>query len=513
MIDVWLRNITSRLSKQSKWAFVAAFIIGLLVHSFIFFNHYHTHDSFSNIHEEQNKTASGRFFLQYASMWSSYFDLPWVNGVFSLFYLSVVALLIVILLDIQKNSTAIVIGGVVVAFPTVTSTFSYMFTADGYMLGILVAISALVVTKLWHYGWLVGILLTYISVGIYQANLTIILAFICVFALQQLLIKGHSVKALFVQSGQMLIVFTGGMALYLIHYKIYQMQGLIVSYQGLDTAGIPSLSEMWALRYTIHEQMLKFFFEGLYTVGALRTWDFLHIVLAMLLILFTVYFSVQQKLYKHVGKLLLTCIIIALIPIAYYAVYFTSGDVQYHMLMVYANVTVYVLALCFFDKVDVSMRMPIKIAASTTWLSVIAVVINFGIIANIAYFNMNIKYEKSFALADRVLMRIEALENYHEVKNIAVLGYTRLHSPLTSIDIPEAIPSITGSSGEIFLPTSFHYQKLYDVYYGVQLKAADAQQIERIQKTTQFKQMDVWPNASSVQVIDGTAVVKFREMD
>lgn len=512
MIDIWLRNRVAHLSTQAKISFIAAFSIGLLVHSFIFLNHYHTHDSFSNLYDVQNKEGSGRFFLQYTSMWSSYFELPWVNGLFSLFYLSIMAMLIVLIFEIQKNSSAILIGGIVVAFPTVTSTFAYMFTADGYMLGMLIAILAIFVTKKWRYGWLLGAIFTYISVGVYQANLTIILAFIGIFMLQQLLIKVVDMKTLAVMSTKLFGMFGIGMLLYLIHYKWYQSIGMIVSYQGLDTAGLPSLSEMWALRHTIYNEVMTFFFEGLYTVGTLRVWDFLHIVLFILLAMFSSYYVIQKQLYKEVPRLVVAVSVIVLMPVFYYAVYFTSSEVEYHMLMVYAIVTFYILAICFFDDVDMEQKIPLKVGASATWLAIIAVIINFGIVANISYFNMHIKYEKSLALADRVLTRIEALEDYKEINNIAVIGYPKLYSPLTSKTIPEAIPSITGSAGESFLQSSYHYQKLFEVYYGVGIMAAPAQKIEEIQKTTQFKEMGVWPATSSVQIIDGTVVVKYREI-
>ena len=69
-----------KVKREWKIAFLAAFLGCLLVHIFKFTNTLPNHDSLYNVYADQNVTGSGRWFLQYACGISSYFDLPWMNG-------------------------------------------------------------------------------------------------------------------------------------------------------------------------------------------------------------------------------------------------------------------------------------------------------------------------------------------------------------------------------------------------------------------------------------------------
>ncbi len=99
-----------KISKSDKTAFVATFIIGLLTHIYKFTNNFPNHDSLYNYYTDQNVVGSGRWFLSVACGLSSWFDLPWVNGLFSVFYIALTAVIIVNVFKIT-NLAQIVIGG------------------------------------------------------------------------------------------------------------------------------------------------------------------------------------------------------------------------------------------------------------------------------------------------------------------------------------------------------------------------------------------------------------------
>lgn len=90
--------------------------------------------------------ASGRWFLSVACAPSSFFDLPWVTGLFSLVYISLTAAVVVRLLGI-KDPVAVVLGGALIAsYPGMTETFFYGFTADGYFLAMLLSALAVLLS-------------------------------------------------------------------------------------------------------------------------------------------------------------------------------------------------------------------------------------------------------------------------------------------------------------------------------------------------------------------------------
>src|SRR5699024_10811619 len=114
--------------KKWRLPFLSTFILGFLVHTFVFTNRLPSWDGLRNFYSPEQMDTSGRFFLTYAHGISSYFELPWLNGVLSIIYLAIIMLMIIELFNIKSNLTKILISAVVVTLPTVTATFAYMYT-------------------------------------------------------------------------------------------------------------------------------------------------------------------------------------------------------------------------------------------------------------------------------------------------------------------------------------------------------------------------------------------------
>lgn len=80
-----IRFYHTKIKREWKMAFAVAFFCGLLIHIYKFTNTLPGHDSLFNVYSSQNMVKSGRWFLAIACGFSSYFDLPWIDGLFSLF--------------------------------------------------------------------------------------------------------------------------------------------------------------------------------------------------------------------------------------------------------------------------------------------------------------------------------------------------------------------------------------------------------------------------------------------
>ena len=132
-----------------KIGFWVAFWACLAVHSYKFLNTLHNHDSLYNVYTNQNVVRSGRWFLQYACGISSYFDLPWVNGLLCAVYLGLITAVIAELFELDNPVVIGLTGVILSACPATTETLFFGFTADGYFLGLLLAsLSALLSTRM-----------------------------------------------------------------------------------------------------------------------------------------------------------------------------------------------------------------------------------------------------------------------------------------------------------------------------------------------------------------------------
>lgn len=515
MPDQVLTSLKEKIKYEWVLAFLSTVIIGLLAHVYVFLNRLPNHDGILNIYNTQAKVKSGRFFLGPASGMSSFFDLPWVIGVLSILFLALAAVCTIILFNIRKKISIVLVSGIIVVFPSVSATFSYMFTADGYMLGIFFAILAVVLTKKFKYGFIAGALLVCVSVGIYQANLSVILTFVTLWIIHEILFLDVSTKTIgmnIVRSGLTVGI---GMALYLVVYKVYTglLSVPITSYQGMDKVGTLTLHDIPHRLGQIKEQLQNFFFDGLFNTREVNLLTELNVLIFITIIVSVVTLIIKKQLYKKVVQMLILALLVMSLPISYYVVYFISPVAFYHMLMVFSLSSVYIFLVLLYDAVD-DMR-PLFIERISSWATVLLIfltIFNFGLIANISYFNMELRNEKTINLANRILDRIEQLDEYEDIEKITVFGKVSMYSKLNAEIIPSRIPHMMGSTGEVFISQRHHYNALFDSYFGYSIDFATKEEMEKIQQSKEYKEMDTWPAKDSIRVFDNIVVVKFEDI-
>jgi len=104
---------------------------------------------------------------------SSAYTMYAVNGVMAITMISLAAVLLTELLEIRETKWRMLAAGVLVTFPTVAGILSYMQTADGYALSILLAVAGccfLQYRAVWSF--LAAVVCFTVSTGIYQAYIT-----------------------------------------------------------------------------------------------------------------------------------------------------------------------------------------------------------------------------------------------------------------------------------------------------------------------------------------------------
>ncbi|AIY06213.1 hypothetical protein Plano_2248 [Planococcus sp. PAMC 21323] len=510
MPEEFLVTLKSAIKPQWKTAFLTAFITGILCHMFVFTNMLPNHDSLINIHSPQLKGDSGRFFLSPFSGISSYFDLPWINGLLAIFYLALIAVILTELFQFKKTLSVVAVSCLVVTFPTIASTFSYMFTADGYMFGSLLTIAALLITRKYKYGFIPASILFYIGVGIYQANFPLLLAFILTFLITEII--GRKITSFQIRSYllRFFALVSIGMTLYVMNFKLYQtlFAGDITSYQGLDSVGQSNASIFEQIKQ-IHEAFSIFFFRGFITDLPANLFEWLNLAVFLLIAFGFTLLLIQNR--KFISKInaFLAVLMLLLMPLTSYILYFMSADLNYHMLMVLALVSFYILPVVFYEHLSV----PTFSAKIFSWLSVLIVFItifNFALISNIAYLNMELKYEKSTAFVNRVISRIEQTDNLTPTSKLAIIGRYRLDSTLSTSNIPESIPKMTGPLGDSIVLYPYHYNHIMQNHFGVTYKFASEQEYKDITASKEYANMESWPAKNAIRVINDILVVKLQ---
>ena len=116
-----LKKMNSYILPQWKICFFAALAVGLIAHLYKITNWLPNWDSLVFRYDSQNMIALGRWFLPVVCSFSSFYDLPFLNGIIAIVFHALSAVCICRILHVQKKITAFLIGAVIVSFPTVTS--------------------------------------------------------------------------------------------------------------------------------------------------------------------------------------------------------------------------------------------------------------------------------------------------------------------------------------------------------------------------------------------------------
>ena len=166
------RTLYHNIRREWKVAFFTCFVAGLLIHMPVLISDIPNHDGLDSIYADQNMITSGRWFLTVACGLSSYYNLPWLIGILGLAYLGCAAAALCEILEVRKPWAVMLVSGLLTAFPALASTFAYVYTLDGYMLALLLAVLSVLLVKKYRRGFLPGAACLAFSMGIYQGYLS-----------------------------------------------------------------------------------------------------------------------------------------------------------------------------------------------------------------------------------------------------------------------------------------------------------------------------------------------------
>lgn len=502
MGEAFVKFYREKIKSHWKIAFTAVMVIGLLTHIYKFTNLLLNHDSTASVYHDQNMTGSGRWFLTIACMFSTYFDLPWVIGLFSLVFIGLTAVIIVEMFNIEKPVPCILVAGILVTFPAVTTTFFYEFTADGYMLAMLMSALAIYLTTLEKRKILfsvISVILLCLSCGTYQAYISFGLMLVaCNFILK--LIDGKlSNKDCFKYIGKYLIIFVASLVLYYVVWKILmKIQGVTpVDYQGINDVGTLNINLVTILG------VIRSFGGFFVKEGIGDIYSILNIAFVICLCIAGTYVIIRKKVFERkiqLGLLFLACLAI---PYCIYAIRFISPGAFYYTIMLQSFSLVYILLVIIADKyVNLKLKNTVAILLSL-------IIFNFSIMANKAYYIMDLNNKSMYALSLKISTRVEQVMTSNDLK-IAFIGRANAEAKVSE-ELPIKIFYSDGTNlyGGILDTGMIAYTKnmiksdynwaSYDV-------------IKELSQTEEVKNMPLWPLSGSVKVIDDTVVVKMEDI-
>lgn len=502
-------NLWKKLSKDFRLAFLSASIIGFIIHLYVFSNLLLSNDaSVSTIWNNFNATSSGRWALGFfCDILSGIYQMPVVIGLISLIMLALSAGLTVCILDISHPFFIVLTSGLLVSFPTVACTFAYLYTADAYFMALFMNTLGVYLAKKCNHGWIVSIVLITIACGIYQAYFCYAMGlflFDCILAL----LNQEKIEKVIFSGGKYLIILVLGLFFYCTIERIFlnYTGKSLTSYMGMNTIGQLNFFERLSSFPKAYKTVLNYIKGWSYVSSIFRPFH-----LATLPIFFGSigYLIVSKKIYHNPFRVLLIILGTLLLPLALCFVSVLAYTANVHRLMIYS----FSLFFVFMVKcVELSLQQ----LGHTQWkqflykiciICSLMVIWNNFCLSNIGYHSLQLCYENTFALANRIATQIEMLENYVD-ENTPVVFVGKPSSNLGNARLyQEHRVSIGGEMVFNFVLS----RQFFARYIGVYFCNPTPEQCIKLESSESIAAMPDYPARGSISVIDGIAVVKLGE--
>lgn len=502
-----LKKLNTYILPEWKVCFISALLVGLIAHLYKITNWLPNWDSLVFRYDSQNMVAMGRWFLPVVCSLSSFYDLPFLNGIIAIVFHSLSAVCICRILNVQKKITAGLIGAVIVSFPTVTSVMMYNYVADGYSIAFFLStLAALFMTKKKPKYFLSAVLIA-LSTGIYQAYITVTIMLVLLHLTDEMIFNNVSFKVVLKKAVYMLLAGVLGVALYGIILKvilgIFSVE--LLDYQGANDAASLSNIDLLASLYVVKETFIKCFFD---LSGGVNVYVVLNTVALIFTFVYYLKCVIKNRLYKNPANIIGIALLSVMLIFGAGALAFVNPSVDYHNLMLMGYAVFYLLFLIIYERGAEEKHTAVK--CWSVFITTVVIIANQVVISNVSYHKAQIAYEKSYGALVRIADRIEQTEGSETCKKLLVIGALD-NSDTYSVNLTPDITGITDGfilrADDEIVGQSVLCSAIND-YCDKNYKFVSGEEKKNLLEREDVKDMEKWPSRDCVAVVEDTVIIK-----
>lgn len=495
--------------KIANYSFLAIFVIGLISYYLIIQYGFSNPDGISEgfYYYEAADWASagcGRWLIRYFNFLQGNIVIPIITVIEYCLFIWLTNLIIVKLFDIKSLLSAIISACLLMVTPGVITQMTYVFTAGAYGLSCL--LSTLFVyfnrnkTKL---GFVLGTACLTLSMGLYQSYIGQAAVVSIMFLLIRLIINENKKEVLDLAVKLILSAIIAAV-LYFVIYKVdIAIHNLIVD----DRAGMFSMSLILKSFGTKFIEMYKVFFSN-FSDGVFKR-DYIFICLLVLSAISLVLTAI--KLFnKNISLGLIFVIGLLLIPPASEIIGILIPYNNVNIMMSTQNFIVFPFVLSLYEHLDLKILSYFKYAAV---LSVCLLSWTYVLSANCTYRCYKLSYDHINNEVSMIIDDIYDLDAYVKDETPIMFGgfpndhYLRDNLRIYNYTI-ELYPNVIfWQDMNGVLKGRHHY---FMNIFGIDAGEFTSKEYYDVMTGEEFASMPIWPSKGSIKMIDGFAVVKFR---
>ena len=509
-----IKKFYKNILPEWKVCFGSAILVGLIAHLYKITNWLPNWDSLVFRYDSQNMVAMGRWFLPVACSFSSFYDLPFLNGLLAIVFHALSAVCICRILNVKKKITALLVGAVIVSFPTVTSLMMYNYAADGYSVAFFFAVLAAYYMTREKPRYIWAVVLIALSAGIYQAYITVTIVLLLLKLIDEMLYQKQTIQVFFKKMAFMLLTGVLGVVLYGIVMKlalnVWNVE--LLDYQGMNTTASLANMNILASLYVVKEIFRKSLFD---LSNGINVYVVLNVAVMIFTLVYYVKYIVREKFHKKPLTLLLIILLVILLVFGASALAFVNAKVDYHNLMRMGYVAFYLLFLLLYErKTEQNENKEFFKCWAVLGLATI-LISNQVVIANVSYHKAQMAYEKSYGALVRIADRIEQVEGVEMCDELLVIGSLE-NSDSYSVNLTPDITGITDGyiirKDDEIVGQSVLCSALNDYCEKNYTFVSGAKKQELMQREDVMA-MKVWPDAECISILEDVIIIKLSAED
>ncbi len=512
-----IKKLFLTVNKNSWVCLFTGIAVGIITHLYMLTNKLPNWDDINAFGGYGAGAENGRWMLHELHQFGSKWSIPALNGMLAILLFSIAICFILDAVEMKSMTSAVIFPFIMLTFPSIACTMTFMFTVDIYAIGFLFGCVGAWLVRKYKYGWVPGIALLVLCMAVYQSYICFA-AGILVFALVLDLFRkkefGKVIRKGIISLGSLI----ASMGCYVFWTK-YVIGGL-QEYKGIDKMGEINLLKVPRLIGRAYKRILEFFVT--------KPWGYvsengknLNLLLVAVIVIGFFFLLWYLKIYKEKNRTALLCILIILFPLALGAIYVIAEEANSTLLLVHQYVLMYLVPLGFLevfmesnpDTGSYLLRIK-QLAGSLLLIALFLVGYDNYVLTNSAYFRMDIAFTRIHSFYERLYIRVTEEEGYRYGDQVAILGdWWPERNILSSygIDI-ERYDEMEGIAMEHGLFTTGVRNNFLKIYLGIEFdEPLSGERMFELMDTEEFRSMPDYPAEGCVRKIDGTWVIRVAD--
>ena len=498
-------------SPQTRACLLATAIFGTLSYLYLFVNNINNNDMIVCLPEGYGTgLSSGRWGLYLLGevtrrVWGVY-NVPVFNGVIALLLLAFASAVLVRVLELKYRGLCFALAAITAVFAPIGSLMFFGFTAHYYALAILLmAVSAYLLKERRWTAFLGGTLLAACSLGIYQAYFPFLASVLLLTLLGSCLRRETTAKAVFLDALRMLAALILSYLLYALILKIFLAWRHVTlsDYQGIDQMG-----QLRDLPKLLVDTYRRFFLLPFRNLGGVNATRLVRVAMAVLFLCSVAALPLFRR-ERRVGKILLACLFLLLLPLAANAILLLSGGSAIYTRMCFGLIAVFYLPLLIAQRLPFRKPAWEKAAVIAVCLIVLLSAANYVWQNNGNYqaaYYANRKTENYFSA---MFTRIRSLDGYRSDMDIVLVGDRITDEKFYDnyYGTPFRYSAFIGAPEQI---NEYSRMSFLANYYGISVRRANAEELA--QNADALAALTAYPDDGCMAILGDTVFVVLESL-